>query len=541
MLYAIAGGLALGYEVIWSQAIVQFLSTRAYAFALVLATYLLGLTLGSAVMSGWSDRLRQPWLVFGGLIAGAGLCALASFTVVDVWLLQAQHQAGVWAFSLTHSRMAMKLARFALATGVFVLPPTLLLGAAYPVAMRLVARAEQVGTDAGLVTALNTLGGIIGTVVTGFVLVPQIGLVYSLVLLTSVAVILGTIAIAQAQAGAIGKGMITILGVGAIGLAALTPGDNFAQLLVLQHPGRLLFYQESVGNTVAVIEQPTRHGAFHRLYIQGVSNTGDVFPSLRYMRLQALLPLIVHNGEPRAAMVVGLGSGITSGSLLAYPDLDERITYELLSPVVAAASSFDGNLDVTHDRRATIRVSDGRHELLRTQKKFDLITLEPPPPAAAGVVNLYSRDFYELAQAKLAPHGLLAQWWPLATQNDADSRSLVRSLLDVFPYVTLWSTEFHEMMLIGSHQPLALDPEQIRDRYEQPTVKAALTAVGIPSPQALLATYVTDRAGLERYVQDAPPVTDDRPLIEYADWVRPREITRVLPTVMRTHLSLIHI
>jgi spermidine synthase len=65
----------------------------------------------------------------------------------------------------------------------------------------------------------------------------------------------------------------------------------------------------------------------------------------------------------------------------------------------------------------TVKVSDGRHELLRTQKQFDLITLEPPPPSASGVVNLYSRDFYELAKSKLAPDGLLAQWWPLATQT----------------------------------------------------------------------------------------------------------------------------
>ncbi len=538
ILYAIAGGLALGYEVIWSQALVQFLSTRAYAFAVVLATYLLGLAVGSWVSSYWSDRLRHPWVVFGSLIAGAGICALASFTLTDIWLLKAQHDLGAWALAVTHSRMAMKLTTFAVVTGVFVLLPTILLGAAYPLAIRLVARTQHVGADVGLVTALNTVGGIVGTGLTGFVLVPRLGLVYSMALLAGIATLLGAIAIRQEAKGWGGKTAITIAVVGVVGLGGLTPGDNFAQLLTMQHPGKLLFYQESVGNTVAVIEQPTPQGSFHRLYIQGVSNTGDVFPSLRYMRLQALLPLIIHPGHPRSAMVVGLGSGITSGSLLAYPDLEERVTYELLPPVVAAAQTFVGNFNVTHDPRVTIAVSDGRHELLRTQKQFDLITLEPPPPSASGVVNLYSRDFYELAKSRLAPDGLLAQWWPLATQNDEDSRSLVRSLLDAFPYVTLWSTEFHEMMLIGSMQPLALNPDQIRDRFAAPSVTAALTEVGIQSPQALLATYVTDQAGLASYVQDAPAVTDDRPLIEYADWVRPGEIARVLPVVMRTHAPL---
>jgi spermidine synthase len=535
VLYTMAGGLALGYEVIWSQAIGQFLSTRAYAFTVVLATYLLGLTLGSWAMACWSDRLRRPWTAFGGLIMGAGICALASFTLTDFWLLKAQHDLGAWALHLTQNRMAMKLTTFAVATGFFVLLPTLLLGAAYPLAIRLVARAQHVSQDAGLLTALNTVGGIVGTGLTGFVLVPRLGLVHSMVLLAAIATGLGAIAMLQATPRRLEQAAVALAVLGVVGLGSLTPVDNFAQMLTMQHPGQLVFYQESAGNTVAVIEQSNQTGSFHRLYIQGVSNTGDVFPSLRYMRLQALLPLIIHAGEPRSALVVGLGSGITSGSLLAYPHLDQRVAFELLPAVVEAAPIFRGNFDVTHDPRMAVAVSDGRHELLRTQAQFDLITLEPPPPSAAGVVNLYSRDFYDLAKSKLAPGGLLAQWWPLATQNDEDSRSLVRSMLDAFPYVTLWSTELHEMMLIGSMEPFTLNHDQIRDRFAALTVAAALTEVGIRSPQALLATYVTDRAGLESYVQGAPPVTDDRPLIEYTDWVRPGELGRVLPKVMRTN------
>lgn len=531
-LYAIAGGLALGYEVIWTQAIVQFLSTRTYAFTVVLATYLLGLTAGSWLMSFWSDRIRRPWTVFGGLIAGAGITALASFAIFDVFLLEVQHYLGQWVLSQTHSLMAMNLASFAVAAITFVLVPTLLLGAAYPLAVRLVARTQHVGEDAGQLTALNTLGGIVGTGLTGFVLVPKLGLVHSMTLLAGIAAVIGAIAILQEAKRPLGKVAVSLGVVAVIGLGGLTPANAFAQMLVFQHPGELQFYKESAGNTVAVIEQSTPGGTFHRLYVQGVSNSGDIFPSLRYMRLQALLPLIIHSGQPRSALVVGLGSGITSGSLLTYPELEERVTFELLPPVVEAAQLFKGNFDVTHNPDMTVKVSDGRHELLRTQQQFDLITLEPPPPSASGVVNLYSRDFYDLAKSKLSPDGLLAQWWPLATQNDADSRSLVRSMLDAFPYVTLWSTEFHEMMMVGSMSPITLDHDQISDRFNQPSVKEALTEVGIPSPEALLATYVTDRAGLEAYVQDAPAVTDDRPLIEYADWVRPDEIARVMPAVM---------
>ncbi len=165
-------------------------------------------------------------------------------------------------------------------------------------------------------------------------------------------------------------------------------------------------------------------------------------------------------------------------------------------------------------------------------KLHDLITLEPPPPSAAGVVNLYSRDFYQLAASRLEPQGLVAQWLPLPTQNIDDSRSLVRSFLDVFPYATLWTSEFHEMLLAGSMAPIELDAAKISERFQRGSVRSTLQDVSIGSAVALLATWVTDHAGLERFAADAPAVTDDRPRIEYAPWVRPKEITRVLPALL---------
>src|SRR6185295_9208861 len=113
------------------------------------------------------------------------------------------------------------------------------------------------------------------------------------------------------------------------------------------------------------------------------------------------------------------------------------------------------------------------------------------------------------------------QWWPLPTQNDEASRSLVRSFLDEFPHATLWSTELHEMLLVGSADPIELSGARVSAGFAEPTVAAALREIGIASPAALLATWVTDRAGLEAYAAGAPPVTDDRPRIEHASWVRP--------------------
>jgi predicted membrane-bound spermidine synthase len=532
-LYTAAGALALGYEVVWSQALVQFLTTRAFGFAVLLATYLAGLAVGSGLYARRAQRVRDPWGAFALLISAAGLVAILEIAILGRWLvfLQTWVEAGV--LLLSGNALAGMCARFAVAAAVIVFLPTVLLGAAFPVALRLVVGAGHIGRDVGAVLALNTLGGIAGTMLTGFVLVPALGVVRALATLAVAAAIIGLVAVTRGTGAGRGPRRLTAaIGLAAVGAAIGVPADRLAALLPGARAGVLVFYEESAGGTVAVVEQAAAGSRFRRLYIEGVSNSGDAMPSLRYMRLQALLPVLIQRDEPRSALVIGLGTGITAGALLQYPGLEQRVCAELLPAVVRGASLFRGNFHAASDPRLEIRVRDGRRELLRTTERYDLITLEPPPPSAAGVVNLYSSDFYGLAAARLTPGGMVAQWWPLPTQNDEDSRSLVRSFLDSFPYASLWTTELHEMLLIGSGQPMELDAARVSDRFDRPEVAAALREVGVASPAALLATWITDRAGLERYVEGAPPVTDDRPRIEYAPWVRPGEITRVLPRLL---------
>ncbi|MBL0371528.1 fused MFS/spermidine synthase [Rhizobium sp. KVB221] len=536
-LYATAGGVALGYEVMWMQSIVQFMSTRAFAFSVVLATYLAGIAIGSAVAARFIDRVRKPWTLFGALIALAGLVALAEIALLGPWIVRTQTFAEYWVVAWTSSQLAGMCARFATAALVVVFVPTLLLGAAYPAVVKIVVSDAQTGRGIGAVSAWNTFGGIVGTLLTGFVLIPTLGFVHTLGLLAIVATLIGLAAIWHDDFGR-GSARIAALAMVIVAgsLAFAIPTQRFAELLPGAQKGRLIHYEEGLGATVAVVEQGGGK-PFHRLYIQGVSNTGDSLPSLRYMRLQALLPLIINSNEPKSALVVGLGTGITAGSLLAYDGLERRVAAELLPGVVKASTQFSGNFDAGADKRLDIRLHDGRRELLASSETYDLITLEPPPPSASGVANLYSTDFYGLAAARLTPGGMVAQWLPLPTQNSDDTRALVRSFIDTFPHASLWTTELHEMLLVGSMTPMRLDRATMEKRFDQPAVKKALTEVGIVSLPALLSTWVTDRAGLESYAGPVAPVTDDRPSIEYAAWVKPNVFTETLPELMRHGLE----
>jgi spermidine synthase len=530
---SLAGGIAMGYEVLWSQIVAPFTSTRGAAFALVLAVYLAGLALGSGIWARVADRIADRWAAFGFLIALSGLLALLTYAGLGSWLPAGQDALGSWVGQALGSHAPGMYARFLFAATVIVLPATLALGAAFPAAVRLTGDAAAAGRSVGRVAGWNMAGAIAGTLLVGFVAVPQLGLARTLFLLAILSCSIGAVAVMVSPS----RKVATVAVSGALLLASVAaavqlPQDRLGTLLAQSRGGGLDFYREGSGGAVAVLTQQTPAGEFRRLYISGVSNSGDSLASLRYMRLQALLPLIIHSGEPRSAMVIALGTGITCGALLADPGLTRRSCVELLPEVVQAADRFRGNFGVAHDDRVEIRLADGRHELLRSAESWDLITLEPPPPSAAGVVNLYSREFYELARRRLAPGGMVAQWWPLPTQNLEDSRSLVRSFVDAFPHVSVWTTEVHEMLLVGSMEPVTLDTARIAARFARPGVASALAEVGVGSAAALLATWVTDRKGLIAFVGDALPVTDDRPRIEVAPWLRPGEMARVLPAVV---------
>jgi spermidine synthase len=532
-LYAVAGGVALGYEVVWTHAIVQWTSTRTFSFAIVLSTYLAALTLGSALGGRFVTRLSDPWGWFGGLIAAAGLAALVEMALLGGWLTPLQVQAATWTFGLTGSDAMAMSARFATAALCVVFLPALMLGAAFPIVLRLAADPDHPGRDTGRVLALNTAGGIAGTLLTGFMLVPALGVERALGALALVAAAIGGVAVLRgSNVHALARWTTLAVVAAAVVTTLALPPDHLARQLAQAHGGELVYHEASAGGSVAVITQGARRNSFRRLYIQGVSNSGDSLPSIRYMRLQALLPLVIHRGEPRSALVIGLGTGITAGGLLQYPGLESRVCAELLPAVVHAASRFGGNFGAASSPALEIRLADGRRELAQSEQRYDLITLEPPPPSAAGVVNLYSRDFYRLAARRLQPDGLFAQWLPLPTQTDDDTRSLVRSFLDVFEHATLWTTELHETLLVGSPAPIELDAVRIQRRFVQPGVAAALAEAGVGSAAALVATWVTDRGGLERYAGEAPAVTDDRPRIEYGPWVLPGDFPRTLSHVL---------
>jgi len=233
------------------------------------------------------------------------------------------------------------------------------------------------------------------------------------------------------------------------------------------------------------------------------------------MAMLGHLPTLLHR-DPRSALVGCIGTGTTVGALTVHPELRKIAAVDLAEPVFDFAPLFEplnhGFYRQPHVDRV---VADVRQYLLRTNQEFDVITFEPPPPHDAGVVNLYTREFYTLAKQHLAARGVLAQWMPLDFSRQALPRMMIRTMMAEFPHVSLWIPSRMEGVAIGSMEPLSVDLGEWRRRMGFPKLREDLEAIGFRSPEDIAATFVAADRALDGLIGDGPIVTDNHPRIEY--------------------------
>jgi spermidine synthase len=184
---------------------------------------------------------------------------------------------------------------------------------------------------------------------------------------------------------------------------------------------------------------------------------------------------------------------------------------ELSDAVVDGAAQFTAtNYDVLRHPNLTLRIADGRNHLLTTQKKYDLVTNDTIQPYDAGSTNLYSAEYYRLVLNALERDGILAQW--IGPHDDYQYRMMLRTVLSVFPHVTLW---LGSDLVIASREPIVLDLAATARRFESESARAAMKSVGFEDPNAAARWFVATRDEIEAFVGPGPILTDDRPQIEY--------------------------
>ena len=519
----VSGFLSLALQIVWSRLLAQILGPTTYAFSLVVAIFIAGLALGALLGRRLADRAAQPAAGLAAVLAVAVTAVAAS-----VWTIDGGLRAMAEAVAAPDATFESVLLRQVLLVGGWLLPLAVALGCAFPFAIKAgTGRDDTLGSDLGLIYAVNTIGAIAGSLAAGFVLIPAWGLHGSLRAL-GVTATMAAVALVAAAGVRGGARVWTLAGCGLAAVAtALLPQWSPAlissgaykyassmtpeALQVSLAAGQLLYYKEGAVATVSVREA----AGTTSLAIDGkvdASNAGDMLTQ----RLLAHVPMLLHPA-PRRAAILGLGSGVTLGAALRHPV--ERVDVLEISPEVVEASRFFEleNGAALRDPRTRLIVGDGRTHVMLGQATYDVIVSEPSNPWMAGIASLFTREFFASARARLAPGGVLCQWAHTYDISGADLRSIVGTFSSVFPDATLWLVGDGDILLVGSNAPLgprvAALPAQWTGR---PEAAADLRSVGAMTPFALLSLLVAEGPALGRFAGPAGLQTDDYAGLEFS-------------------------
>jgi spermidine synthase len=506
LLYAASGFTALAYEIVWTRILIHYVGTTIYAFTLMLSLFLLGISAGSLAERVLERGRRLSVFHFGAteLLIGAtgslGLLGIALLPSLHIFLVRAAGHEW-W------EEAAIIIA----ASGSLMLIPAFLFGVAFPLVCGLLSgEKERAGGDVGAVYAANTVGSIAGSLSAAFLLIPFLGSGPSVHFLSSLNLAIAGISFLIAG----GRKGLTFTAVSfmlAVLLPVLVPSSRHLSMFPEEVT---LMREEGAEATVAVIrDQGVLEFDIKRMIVNGNALSGSDYSGRRYMRLLGHLPVLLCD-DPGRVLVICLGTGMTLGACSRHDRVRELSCAEISPEVVKAAKQFTReNYAVLDGGRARVIIGDGRTVLLSSPGTFDVITLEPPPPRSKGVVNLYSKDFYELCKAKLSGNGVMAQWVPLHDQSMEDVKILIRTFTSVFAHTTAWLVERHDLCLVGTMEPSLPGPVDLETRIAG--VREELAEIDIVSVWDLLSLFVADKEGLDRYCGAVPVITDDRPLIEH--------------------------
>ena len=527
-----SGFAAMGMEIVWFRHLSSLLGSFRSVLSLILTVILVGIWLGS-LAGGYLHRLvGRPVVLY--------VVAQAVFVISALGALMAAETRGALSEQQT-TALTLASGWTAAALGLWgsFLPilrelgvPALMMGFAYPLANAIAQDAEQVvGRRAGLLYVANTVGAVVGSLAVGFWLLPALGMQRTVTVL-ALAVLLGIVPLCVAarpsrapqkrRVAAVPAVSVLALGIAVIVWARL-PADFLINrtLWPLRPSEQRLVVSEGITDVVTVTDMP---GEGRVLFTNGHSMSSTSVAAQRYMRAFVHIPLLSLD-TPESVLVICFGVGNTAHAASLHPSVRRLEVVDTSRTVLAHASYFAAtNGRVLLNPNVTVFVNDGRQHLkMRPPQTFDLITLEPPPIAFAGVGSLYSREFYELARSRLRPGAYLTQWLPLSQVPPATALSMVRAFIDVFPQAVLLSGWMDELILMGRNGgPPAIDPARVEARLAAaPRLREELARIQLGTLTELVGTFVAAADTLSAATEPYPPATDDYPIQEYAGAAQP--------------------
>jgi spermidine synthase len=504
----VSGLTSLGYQVLWTRLLAAGTGGSTYVFTMILGQFLFGIAIGALLFGLISRRLRSPI----GLLAASQIAV----ALLAVWglVFVISHPPVVNAADALGTLRSMGGAVI-----LVVLPATIVMGLAFPASSALLEDREgRVATATGRLLAANTLGAISGTFLIPFFVIPAIGSPMAVVLLALINVATG-IALAAARLRR-PVARVGIAGAGAAAAIILAAAIAIPGAIVDPTEARIRAMGGEVDRAaedeIASVRAGRALGA-EQLWVAGTSMTLLTVDA----KLMPVLPLMLRP-ESESALVVAFGMGSSFRTALIAGLEVEAV--ELVPSVPAMFGVYYHDAEqVLADPRGRVIIADGRNHVELTDRRYDIIITDPPPPIeSSGVSVIASRDYYAQGRDRLNPGGVMMQWVPFGQSVD-EFKAHVRTFRDVYPHVILVFGPGHfGLFMLGSEEPIAFDDDAIRSVLRRPGVLPDISSA-YDSRETTEAGWVTkirsaiwlSGGAVAAFAGGGPLITDDRPLPEY--------------------------
>jgi predicted membrane-bound spermidine synthase len=529
--FFLTGAAALLLETGWNRYFYLLTGTSIFSLSTVLAGFLTGIGLGSALVRKRIERGNGLLILVAFLqtmVAAGGILVFRARELFErVYLALFQGTESFGGFQL-----GVYLTVF-----VLVALATVPMGANFPVVVRLLTKKAEgeAGTRGeartlGGVYFINTLGAVAGALAGEFLILPRWG--FGGLLATVTAIYLGSaglfwrLAPAKARRRA-ALGLAPLAGFALLlspPLRSYEPPWNalyysgirqgsYANWLALNGAHRVVFRRQGFYGQVTVSQTPSDLYLKHNGKTDASTSSTDRFAQ----GLLGHLPLLLHPRPERVANI-GLGGGLTLAAITAHPEPREISLIELDPLVVEATHTWfaDANRRALDDPRVRVILDDGRNFIDRGGEKFDVVISEPPNIWVAGVSGLFTEEFYRAVKSRLRPGGILCQWLPLYELTESDFATAVATIGSQFEHIDGW-TNGSVAILLASAQPLptvparpaATLPAAVVEDLAQAGVEPSAIDAFVSNPDMTASTL----AGIRRM---APTLNvDDRPVLEF--------------------------
>jgi len=526
-------------EIAWTRVLIMIVGGSTYAFTLILFVFLLGIGLGSIIVARRSAPPAETAATAGLAqgVAGVGAAALfVFFGFLPSYIIAV--------FQIPDLGAISRLVLMGVAVGAVVLVPAIGMGMTFPLLTDLTARSRAArGADVGAAYALNTVGSILGAVITGFVLVVALGTQTTLRVGLAVNG-LAALALAGLAARGVAEGSaedrrlrVRVLSAACLGMLALVaavaapgwstrlidlgptiyarqPMDQAARQRFLAHRGvRQLAYREGPNATVSVWEGESGRS----LRVNGkvdASDRGDMDTQI----MIGLAPIVARPGAT-TAFLIGQGTGVTTRVLATVPGMT-RVKVVEIEPAVLQMDSLFHLINDTVLARPNVHaiVDDARSALQLDRSRYDVIVSEPSNPWVAGIATLYTPQFFRIAKARLADDGVFCQWIQLYQLPLPVVAGIVRSLREVFPHVHVWFGGTADLVVLASSRPISYDRQWLAQLLGPGGRLSTLGRewLNLESLDQYFGRMLLGDSGVTRLVTRATfDHTDDRPRLEF--------------------------